>query len=367
MTEPKRKRVLFLVPSFTGGGGGAERLVANVLRHLDHSRFDCHLALAQSSAACLENLPTSVRLHCLGVARMRYALPGIVRLVRRVKPQTILSTASHLNMLLIMAKPFLPAGTRLLLSEVTTPTAFVAKDTQHPRLWRWLYRSIYPRADKVICLSDSILKELVEEFNVPWEKLVRIYSPVDVEWMRQLAETAGNPFYDSGPHLVAAGRLRREKGFDLLLEAMPAVLLQFPTARLAILGEGPLEAELREQARRLGVAESVEFSGYRQDPWSYFKHADLFLLPSRFEGLPNVVLEALALGTTVVAFDCVGGMREIQESCERLVLVAPENPGALADAVITALNKPHTTTYQTDPLFGRFNLQETMAAYSELL
>lgn len=356
-----------MVPSFTRGGGGAERIAANVLRHLDHERFECHLAMAQSSAACLEDIPKMVHLHQLEVSRMRFALPTLVRLIRRVNPQTVLSTTAHLNMLLILAKPLLPAGTRLLVNEVTTPSAYLARDVRYPRVWRWLYRNLYPRADKVLCLSDAIVKDLTEEFNVPRRKLIRIYNPVDAGWMRQLADSGGNPFSDSGPHLVAAGRLRKEKGYDLLLQAVPAVVQAFPGTRLTILGEGPLEAELRELARRLGVAENVEFPGYLQEPWSYFKHADLFLLSSRFEGMPNVVLEALALGTRVVATDCVEGMREIQEASDRLVLVPPENPAAFADAVIAVLSSPPALTGKPEQLLRRFDLHRTMEAYSEVL
>src|SRR5262249_29936560 len=132
------------------------------------------------------------------------------------------------------------------------------------------------------------------------------YNPLDIHNVRRLAEGAANPYSGLGPYLVAAGRLSPEKDFDLLLAAMPEVRERFLQAVLTILGEGPRARELSAQAERLGLRDAVCFAGFRQNPWPYFKHATLLVLPSRHEGLPNVVLEALALGTPVVASECPG-------------------------------------------------------------
>src|SRR5262249_54323180 len=132
-----------------------------------------------------------------------------------------------------------------------------------------------------------------------------------------------------GPHVVAAGRLSPEKGFDILLAAMPAVRRRLPHTQLAILGDGPLLDDLTLQAQKLDVMDAVTFKGFQQNPWPFFCHADLLVLSSRYEGLPNVLLEALALGTPVVAADCPGGIREVQRFCPEIVLVPPDDPPAL--------------------------------------
>ena len=337
---PSRKRILFLVPAFTGGVGGAERVTVTLLRHIDHNCFECHLGVAQPGAAYLQSIPETVKVHQLHVSRMRYALPAIVRLVRSLRPQTVLSTVSYLNVMLLASRPLLPRNTRLLVREATTPSAFVAMDTPHPRLWTWLYRHLYPRADKVICLSDSMLEDMAVHFDIPREKLVRIYNPVDVGMLRQEAGSQPNPCQGDGPNLVAAGRLRKEKGIDLLLDALPAVVQQFPKVRLTVLGEGPQEAELREQTARLCIDRYVDFVGFEENPWAYLSNADLFILPSRMEGMPNALLEALALGTPAVATASVGALNEIAQTNEELLLVPPENPTALAEGIISVLNKP---------------------------
>ena len=370
-TEPMaapRKRILFFVPAFTGGVGGAERVISTLLRHFDHSRYECHLALAQNGRAYLGNVPSCVTVHQLRVSRIRYALPGIIRLVWRLRPQTILTTVSHLNIMLITARPFLPRGGRLILREATTPSAFIEKDTNYPRLFSWLYRHLYPRAEKIICLSDSMLEDMAIHFGISREKLIRIYNPVDIDMLRQFAAAEANPFQGDGPHVVVAGRLRKEKGVDLLLDAMPAVIQRFPTVRLAVLGEGPDEAVLKERVAQLGIAEHVDFLGFQENPWPYLSNANLFVLPSRLEGMPNALLEALALGTPAVATDCPGGVREIKQAVGALDLVPAEDAAALATAIISALGKPAEQRRKLEvAALDRFDPQQIAAEYSKLL
>src|SRR5689334_5810761 len=150
-----RRRVLFLVPNFTGGVGGAERVISSLLRHIDNTKFECHLATGHAGGELFNDVPEHVPIHQLNVSRMRYSLPGIIRLIWAVRPHTVLATVGYLNVMLILARPFLPRDIRLLLREATTPSAFVSQDTPHPKLWTWFYRHLYRRAEKVVCLSDS--------------------------------------------------------------------------------------------------------------------------------------------------------------------------------------------------------------------
>src|SRR5258708_8574767 len=169
MTAQGRK-VLFLMPSLEGGG--AERVFSMLLRHLDRSRLEPHLAVVQAEVAYLRDIPQDVVVHNLNISRVRYALPRVVRLVWKVRPRTLLSTLRHLNLALMLAKPFLPRGTRLLVREAAIVSTVLREERTHPRLWAWLYRHLYGRADAVVCLSDSMVEDLVVNFSLPREKLV---------------------------------------------------------------------------------------------------------------------------------------------------------------------------------------------------
>lgn len=358
------------MPSFAAGVGGAERVITILLRHLDHSRFECHLALVGEGRAFLEEVPREVTVHHLRISRMRYCAPAIVKLSRQVKPDTILSTVIFLNAMLMLTRPFLSGRPRILLREASLPSAFLSQVARNPRILKWMYRRLYPKAEQIICLTDAAINDMVEHLGISRDKLVRIYNPVDVEMVRRLAEDAESPYRGSGPHVIAMGRLQREKAYDVLLRAFSSVLKRLPQAQLTILGEGPLEAQLKKQAVELDIDHAVAFSGFQKNPWPYVKHADLFVLSSRFEGLPNALLEALALGVPVVATDCPGGVREIQKSAREIVLVPPEEDVALGAAIVAALSKPKSerpSSRQVAESLRDFDLQKVVREYSQLL
>jgi glycosyltransferase involved in cell wall biosynthesis len=361
------EKVLLLLPSLAGGG--SQRVFSILLRHLDRTTFEPHLALLQVQGPYLKDIPSDVTVHDLKASRARYAIPRIVKVVKQIRPRTVLSTLGHMNLALTIAKPFLPQGTRLMIRESADPNMFLADSTSYRRIWAALYRVFYRRADKIVCLSDAMVEDMAVTFKLPRQKLVRIYNPVDVQKVRELAERSVNPYSGPGPHLLAAGRLNREKGFDLLLAAMPAVRKRFPLANLTILGEGPLGGELAAQAQRLGVSEAVCFPGFLENPWPYFRHSSLFVLPSRYEGLPNVVLEALAVQVPVVVADCPGAIRELEAAHARLVVVPPESAEALAEAIISVCSAPPGRGPRVDSSFAlsKFNVSQIVSEYSNLL
>jgi len=365
VTSP-RKKIIFLLPSLRGGG--AERVAVTLLQHLDRGRFEPHLALVEAVGPCLTDVPQDVPVHDLKAGRARYAMPAIIRLAWKLRPQVVLSTLGHLNLVVILARPFLPRAVKLLVCEATIVSTCLAMQEGHARVWTWLYRHFYKFADKIICVSDSVLIDLVQNFAVPREKTVRIYNPVDVQRIKRLADSAPSPYQAPGPHLVAAGRLSNEKGFDLLLDAMALVRQTFPSAQLTVLGDGPLEAGLKAQRDRLGLREAVHFAGFQPNPFPYFKHADLFVLGSRYEGLGNVVLEALALGVPVVATDCPGGPREIAEGIAGVTLVRPANSQLLADAAVNLLTGrvPLLPALSRPISFEKFSARRIVAKYESL-
>lgn len=335
--DNRSKRVLFIVPAFTNGAGGAERVVTTILRHLDRNDLDCHLATIQSGTEFLDAIPEDITVHKLNVSRIRYALPPIVTLARHIKPDTILSTVSYANVLLLMARPLLPGNSKLIIREATTPTGFLSHEATSPMVWDFFYRRIYPHADLIVCLTDAIQREFRERFHISPKKLVQIYNPVDRAFIRKKVDKQPSPYVDDGFNIIAAGRLRREKGFDVLINAFALLRRRLAGVHLTLLGDGPEESALKKQAAELGLSLDINFPGFQQNPWTYFAHADIFVLPSRLEGMPNALLEALALDTPVIATECVEGIRELQRLESRIVTVLPDNPEALANAIFAVL------------------------------
>ena len=368
-----RKKIVFLIGSLAGGG--AERVFVTLLRHLDRRHFEPHLIVLEAEGEFACEVPKDVVIHSLNGDRYRRSLPGLcylmwslVQLLWNIRPRTVLSTG-RINLALALARPFLPRGTKLLIRECSVLSARLESDTRFPHVWRWLYQRLYRWADNVVCPSDSMVKDMTEQFNLPHQQPVRIYNPIDLDLVRELGTSGGNPYSGGGPQLVAAGRLSNEKGFDLLLAAMPRVLECLPNARLTILGHGPLMNMLAEQVEKLGLTESVSFSGFQQNPWPYLCHADLFVLPSRRESFSNALLEALALETPAVAIDCPGAIREIYGSNPAVRLVPAGDCLMLAEAIIERCKaaRQERINLKTSPdWLAKFALQRIMGEYSAL-
>src|SRR6266516_2027504 len=325
-------RILFAIPSMLLGG--SERVMLNLVRHIDPEHFEPHVMVLDQGGVWLENVPPHVRVHELGVWRSRRAVLPFARLCRKIRPQAVLSTSAHLNAAVVAARPLLPMGTSLLTREgadLTSPQVACG------RLRKFVYKQAYRGADLVICQSDYMMENLIRQFGLARNKVVRIYNPVDIDSISALAESEPNPFSDAGPNLVAAGRLSYEKGFDLLLRCMPILRQAIPSISVTLVGDGPDLAALKAAQQELRLESCVRFVGIRHNPYPFLKHGELLVLPSRTEALPNVVLEAIALGTPVVATNCTPALSEISCCTPRLRVSKDTTPAALAAEIICAL------------------------------
>ncbi len=179
-------------------------------------------------------------------------------------------------------------------------------------------------------------KDLAQCAGIGEEQIVVLPNPVDLDGIRA-AMMAPATRIGAGPRLLAIGRLSREKGFDLLLEAMPAVRERFPEVNLTIAGDGREQEALKSLCRELKLETAVQFAGYVENPYSFFPQATLFVLPSRHEGMPNALLEAAAAGLPLVATPASGGVVELLRGRHGAWLATEISTPALAEAIIAAL------------------------------
>ena len=333
--DDRHTRVLFLIPTLHGGG--AERVMTTLLRNLDRTSFKLALAVVDTQEAVfLNDVPKDVEFIDLGCRRVRYALPKIVALIWKRRPDVVFSMLRHLNLALAMLWPLLPRYPRYIVRETTVVSQALAA-YRRPWFWRWMYRRFCGNHEVVVCQSQDVVDDLVANYAVPKERTVLIHNPVDVERIRLLAAEIPS---DSVPsfkrrsaivQFVAAGRLVEQKGFDLLIEALAR--LHDAHIRLTILGEGPLRKSLERLVHTKGLADRVKFAGFQANPYAWFVRADAFVLSSRYEGFPNVVLEALACRTPVIATPAPGGTREILDVIPECLVAKEISSRALADAI----------------------------------
>jgi glycosyltransferase involved in cell wall biosynthesis len=315
-------------------------VVITILRHLDRTRFEPHLVVLYTFYGFWfrSEVPDDVVLHVLDVRRARNAMPQLVRIVWKVRPAVIVATQGYINFLLLLAKPVLPAC-KLVIREVIGE-----RYMEHNRYRDLLYQCylrLVRRADRIVTQTEAVATRLTGEISPRPGQVLCLHNPVDVERMAAAAKVAVSPFTGPGPHVLAMGRLTGQKGFVMLIDARAGVRAAGVQAHLTIVGGvGELEAELKAQAERLGIADMVELVGYQEGPERFFAHADLFVLSSRYEGMPNVVLEALACGLPIVAFDCPHGVSEIVRDGVNGRLLPPEDVPALTAALVSLLRDP---------------------------
>jgi glycosyltransferase involved in cell wall biosynthesis len=245
----------------------------------------------------------------------------------------------------------------------------VNKNSTHvkERVVSALLHSHYPRADKIIAVSDGVAEDVSMALSIPRSHVLTIYNPVITPLMHErAAESVDHSWFEAGqpPVVLGIGRLTRQKDFGTLIHAFAEVVKRRP-ARLVILGEGEDRHMLEMQVKQLGLENSVCLPGFAQNPYAYLARCGAFVLSSLWEGLPTVLIEALACGAPVVATDCPNGPREILEDGAWGSLVPCADPGIMAARIIEALDKP--AAHQPSPGATRFTIDNVVKQYLALL
>lgn len=362
-------RLSLFLPSLNGGG--AERVAVTLANGIAARGFAADLVLARAQGPYLADVGRDVRIVDLAAGRVIRALLPLVRYWRRERPAAMLSFMNHANVVAVLAHKLAGRPGRLVVSEHTTigceaPRAHGLQQRLVYALVPWAYR----RADGVTAVSREAARDLERFAGLPAGRVQAIYNPFDLARIDRLArEPAPHPWLqvDDRPVIVAAGRLTEPKDFPTLLRAFAKVRRQRP-ARLLILGEGELRGELEGLARQLGLTDDeVQLPGFARNPYAYFARAALFVLSSRWEGLPGVLIEAMACGAPAVATDCPSGPREILEDGRWGPLVPVGDADALARAMLAVLATPTDQRPDVRLRARDFDLERAVDAYLDAL
>jgi glycosyltransferase involved in cell wall biosynthesis len=330
---------LAVLVSFSGEGG-VERMLINLMRGFLQLGVEVDLLRIRADGPFADMVPGGARVIDLPSGHALTNIPAIARYLRRNRPEALLAVKDRSGRAAIIAKALSGVSTRLAVRLGTNLSAALADKPRMIRLLRVLpCRMLYPRADAIVAVSGGVARDTAGYARLPAERIAVVPNPVITSELEAMAEKdPGHPWLGDGgpPVLVGAGRLTEQKDFAVLLRAL-AGLREFPGARLILLGEGRERGKLDGLARELGIRDRVDLPGFVANPYAYLRRADLFVLSSRWEGSPNVLTEALALGTPVVATDCPSGPREILRDGELGPLVPVGDEAALAEGIRSAL------------------------------
>jgi glycosyltransferase involved in cell wall biosynthesis len=319
-------RILCFLPDFDAGG--AQRTVINLTNDFAERGEDVQLCATRTDGRAREWVAPGVRTIDLGARRTRDSVAALARLLRSRRPDVLFASMIDANIVAWAASRLVKRQKlRLVLRETNSHLA--RGDLG------WLRRKLighaYRNANRVVALSSGVAEEITSLYGLNPSRVVTIPNPVMVSDIAARVSAARSPVPDGQPFILAIGRLTRQKGFDRLIEA----LAQMPgeAVRLVIVGEGEERAALTQLAEKLGVAGRVTLAGYVQETERWLAHAAVFALPSRWEGFGHVIVEAMASGVPVVAYDCPYGPRDILRNEINGILVREGDIAGLAVAL----------------------------------
>lgn len=354
-------------------GGGAEKMMVRLANQLAEDGDQVEMILLTAGGVNKPFLNQSVTLVELNSTRTLSAFSPLRKHLKDSKPDGILAALTHVNVITSIVCASLGWLPRLSVSERNTfsldrkvNNGLVMKATY--AIAPFIYRLL---PNPVIAVSKGVADDLVACSVVRQQDVSTASNPViTTQTLNAAKQDAKHPWLTNKEHktIVAVGRLSDQKGFDMLIDAFSMVSKQFK-ARLVIFGEGELRAPLQSQIDRLKLTEYVDLAGYTENPIAEIKQADLFVLSSRFEGSPNVLVEAMSVGCKVIAFDCPSGPMETLQGGDVAPLVECKNVTVLAQTMVTELATDNSQQNRNRIIQAveRFSAQNSAKEYRHLI
>jgi glycosyltransferase involved in cell wall biosynthesis len=322
--------------------GGIGRNTLNLGEELTRRGYPVDLFLTREGGVYAAQVPSSIRLF-IGEGSATRSISSLIAYLRRRRPRVIISAHPHIHLLVLIAARLARGHTRV----VCTVRTNISVDRKSKGAYRNILieaaRYAYRRADAVVAVSEGVADDLAAHAGIPRGDVRVIYNPaltrrlleqetleIDCSWLMER----------HAPVIVSVGRLTKQKDFPTLVRALAHVREVLPDCRLVILGEGEERSSIESLVQELGLGEAVLMPGFVPNPAAYVARASLFALSSAWEGFGNVLVEAMAVGTPVVATDCPSGPAEILEHGSFGRMVPVGDYLSLAEAIINELRTP---------------------------
>ena len=335
-----RERIALYVPSLNGGG--AERVMLDLATGLVDRGIRVDLVLVRAEGHFLDLVPEGVRLIDLNSHRTAASLFKLAGYLRRERPVALLSTLTQASVIALVAKLMLRGKLRVVTRIANTFSEELASGSFKHKLALQLLKRLFPVADGIVAVSQGVADDLQALVSNMSDKVMTVYNPIVHPQIAMQSQTPAEHVWfacGAAPVILSAGRLTTVKDHVTLLKAFALVSLK-RRARLVILGDGSERETLLELAERLQLSEHVYLPGFKTNPFTYMSKAGVFVLSSRYEGFPNVLVQAMACGTPVVSTNCRSGPSEILEDGKWGRLVPVGDWRAMAEAILETLDNP---------------------------
>lgn len=327
-------KIMFFLPGLHGGG--AEKVAVTLLRKLDKKKYELHLVLTEKKGKYLDLVPDYVTVDSLDVKKTMFSIFKLRKMITSIQPNIIFSTLIRTHIAIDLALVGLKNKPRTIYRSPNSPKLLIENNQLNFIMKRLLERA-YENADTIIAQTPEMKKEIINLHNIAKEKITVMLNPIDTDYIDRKIKDIVNPFDNSYINVVAAGRLTKQKGFDILINSFRKVVDRNNNYRLFIIGDENNEGErkkLEDLIQKEKLNKYINFLGFQKNPYKYFYFSDLYVLSSRWEGLPNTVLENLYLKKPIVATRCIPFMDILVNDNQNGLLVEVENINELADAIL---------------------------------
>jgi glycosyltransferase involved in cell wall biosynthesis len=333
--------ISFFLPSLNGGG--AERITLVLAEGMLNAGHSVDLVLMQPTGEFMKNIPTKVRLIDLKCPRLWTSTPSLMRYLRNEHPDVLIAAMPLANGIAVWARLLTQSATKIILTEHNSISlVFGDIDIPRYRILQLLIAPMYPLADAIIAVSKGVSNRLKSLPRVLAGKVHMVYNPAYTPLIDALASEPLNDTWMNEkdiPVILSVGRLVKQKDYPTLIHAIDLIRISRPV-RLIILGEDQDRHLLESLISKLNLSDIIRLPGFVSNPWAWMSRASVFVLSSLHEGLPTVLIEAMACGTPVVSTDCPSGPAEILEDGKYGILVPVGDSEALADAILQTLDNP---------------------------
>ncbi|GHT83486.1 glycosyl transferase [Spirochaetia bacterium] len=332
-------KITFLINSL--GGGGAEGVCVNIANALYDCGWQIDLILLNlDNAVRQRELNPAIKITVLKISHARESFFKLRRFILDKKPSKILVFNYQLACLLVFLRYFSNVKYRIIARNIIVLSEIkrIAHSFWHKHIVHFITKVLYRKVDIIIAQSKGMIIDLITNYRIKEKNVTLINNPIN-KVIESFLKSNDIKNQERGNYILCMGRLEEDKAFHYVIEAFARISAEYPSLNLKIVGQGTLKEKLRQYAENLRVSERVNFEGYQEYIIPYHLHARATVLTSLVEGFPNVLVESIALGTPIVAFDCKSGPSEIVQEGENGYLVRYQDIEHLTECLKKALNQ----------------------------
>ena len=332
-------KIAFIIPSFEGGG--AERVMINLANGFASKGIEVYLAVLNHHGVYQKEVSDNIQIIDINSNRAIFSFNAINSFINKKTPQIVYSTIGHINILLLIIKLLNRRNDYKVVIRESNTSSQQAKNNSYFKilLVDILRRIFYPKADLIIAPSKGVAIDLKDNYKINIKKIEVVNNPINYNWLLSLSEKPLNDSYlkqSSSKFIIGIGALIKQKDFKTLIKAF-SIVKKTHNCKLIILGEGLERQKLENLVNQLKLKDHVHMPGFVENPFNYLKASSVFVLSSLYEGLPNVLIQALLLGVPCVSTNCKSGPEEILKDGEYGQLVEGCDQLEMSRAIINVL------------------------------